>query len=220
MGILIMALTTTTTFMILVLPTPEEQIGPTWAQNIVTAFQRVDLHDHTTSNGVKITPAGMLINSSLDFVENNILNLGSATLADDLAADAVPTKLYRVGADLYYNNSSGTSIRLTSGGLVNATGTGAITASTPGAYPYTVLTSDAQKVLLVDTSAARTLTLPAATNPMFVRIKDSSGTAAAQNITVAAGGSDTIDGAASVLINSNYGQKGFVSDGVSAWYLV
>lgn len=73
----------------------------------------------------------------------------------------------------------------------------------PGAYPYTVLTTD--YVIGVDTSAARTINLPASprTGQTF-RIKDVVGTAGANNVTIvpAAG---NIDGAANLLINSNYG---------------
>ena len=42
-----MAETSTTTFMNLVLPTPGERLGPTWATDINTAFSRIDEHDHS-----------------------------------------------------------------------------------------------------------------------------------------------------------------------------
>ena len=73
----------------------------------------------------------------------------------------------------------------------------------PGAYPYTVLTTD--YVVGVDTSSARTINLPASprTGQTF-RIKDITGSANANNITItpAAG---NIDGAATFVINIDRG---------------
>ena len=87
----------------------------------------------------------------------------------------------------------------------------------PGAYPYTVLKSD--EVVLVDTSAARTINLPASPQTgITFRIKDSVGTASSFNITVtpAAG---NIDGAGSYVININYGSVDVVYNGTS-WSIV
>lgn len=93
--------------------------------------------------------------------------------------------------------------RFRQGQLVNVT--------TPGAYPYTTLTSD--YVILVDTSAARTINLIASpVTGQTYRIKDNVGSAAANNITItpAAG---NIDGAASATINIAYGSVDVVYNG-------
>lgn len=92
-----------------------------------------------------------------------------------------------------------------SGRVVNTT--------VPGAYPYTTLTTD--YVVLVDTSAARTINLVATpVTGTTYRIKDNVGTAAAFNITItpAAG---TIDGAASYVISSNWGSVDVIYQGTS-----
>ena len=82
----------------------------------------------------------------------------------------------------------------------------------PGAYPYTIVTSTDFYRILVDTTAARTINLPAASGPhspvsgdCWV-IKDNTGGAGANNITIQGNG-NTIDGGASVVINTNNGQK-------------
>ena len=62
-----MALTTTTTFMSLVLPTPGEQLGPTWATNINTALSVIDDHDHSSGKGRQIGVAGITIDDDLQF---------------------------------------------------------------------------------------------------------------------------------------------------------
>ena len=72
---------------------------------------------------------------------------------------------------------------------------------------------------LVDTSAARTLTLPAASNGRIVRIKDSTGQANTNNITVNTPGAETIDGAASLTISSDYQFVALISDGTN-WFIV
>lgn len=51
----------------------------------------------------------------------------------------------------------------------------------------------------------------------YVTIKDSSGTAGANNLTIDANGTDTIDGAGTYVINTNYGFVSLMSDGISEW---
>jgi hypothetical protein len=51
----------------------------------------------------------------------------------------------------------------------------------------------------------------------WVVIKDEAGTAAVNNITITPAGLETIDGAASVVINTNYGSRRVYSNG-SAWF--
>ncbi len=99
--------------------------------------------------------------------------------------------------------------RFRQGQLVNVT--------TPGAYPYTTLTED--YVILVDTSAARTINLIASpVTGQTYRIKDNVGSAAANPITItpAAG---NIDGAASATINIAYGSVDVVYQG-AMWILL
>jgi len=206
--------------MLLVLGIPELEIGPDWAEEIVEAFERVDSHDHTQDNGVPITPAGMLINDDLEMNNFALLECKYIELADQASAAGIGL-MYRIGNNLWYNNGAGVPIQITTGSLVNAPGSGAISADSPASYPYTVVSGDAQKVLLIDTSAARTINLPAATTTMFVILKDQIGSAQTNNISVVPNGTDVIDGAnTTYLIDWNYGSIGLVSDGVSAWFVV
>jgi len=72
---------------------------------------------------------------------------------------------------------------------------------------------------LCNQSAAITVTLPSAAgvNGRILTIKDKSGTAATNTITVS--GANTIDGAASKIINTAYGVLRLVSDG-SNWFSI
>jgi hypothetical protein len=74
---------------------------------------------------------------------------------------------------------------------------------------------------LVDVSGGVvTVTLPTPALDAFVRVKDSSGNANTNNITVARNGSESIDGVAgNYTISSEYGSNIFVSDGTN-WFVL
>jgi hypothetical protein len=93
----------------------------------------------------------------------------------------------------------------------------AVKVVTPGAYPYTTTPQDG--LIKVDTSSARTITpLASPTTGQRHIIKDSVGSAAANNITITPSGKN-IDGAASSTININYGSVTIIYDG-SQWLIV
>ena len=71
---------------------------------------------------------------------------------------------------------------------------------------------------LVDTTAARSLTLPAVVNLATVGIKDSTGGAMAFNITVTPA-SGTIDGSATYVMNADYESVTLISNGTN-WVVV
>jgi hypothetical protein len=90
------------------------------------------------------------------------------------------------------------------------------------AVSYTMLVTD-QLVAVTDTTSVRTITLPAATavGPgAKYTIKDESGAAATNNITIARAGADTIEGATSLVISTNYGKATLYSDGTSKWLAI
>lgn len=68
---------------------------------------------------------------------------------------------------------------------------------------------------MVDTSAARTLTLPSPDVRLYIPIKDVTGSASTNNITIATPAAETIDGDASYLIDSDYMGVAVVSDGTN-----
>ena len=86
----------------------------------------------------------------------------------------------------------------------------------------TIGNADTFVYLIVDTTVARTITLPLASGVSAGRIyiiKDSSGQSETNNISLAIQGSDTVDGASSQTLNSNYGSWTIVGDGVDKWYI-
>jgi len=93
------------------------------------------------------------------------------------------------------------------------------TAPAPGAFPYSALGSDFI-VAVTNTAAARTVSLPQASAAIVGEpylVKDESGAAGTNNITVNVTGGGTIDGAASKVINTNYGSLRFYTDGAN-WF--
>ena len=73
---------------------------------------------------------------------------------------------------------------------------------------------------MTSTAAARTINLPAAATAgagkVYI-IKDESGAAGTNNITADANASETIDGATTKVINSNYGVLRLICDGTN-WF--
>lgn len=73
---------------------------------------------------------------------------------------------------------------------------------------------------LVDTSAARSLTLPTPVEGLRLEVKDKTGQAATNNITIVRAGAEEIDGvAASFVIEDNWASITLVSDGVD-WFII
>lgn len=76
---------------------------------------------------------------------------------------------------------------------------------------------------VTSTAAPRTITLPSASTAgagSYIIIKDESGGAAANNITVQRAGADNVDGGTTATINTNYGSVTLYSDGTSKWFTV
>lgn len=101
--------------------------GPDWATNINASLSIIDSHNHTTGQGVPITPQGININTDLPMNGNNLITArsvrfspqsGTIVGASDLGC------LYENGVDLYYIDGAGNQVRITQGGSVTgATGT-------------------------------------------------------------------------------------------------
>jgi hypothetical protein len=84
---------------------------------------------------------------------------------------------------------------------------------------YTAKAGD--RLVGVNRASAVTVTLPTAQlrSGRSYTVKDESGAASSNNITVATEGSETIDGSATDTIGDNYGSKTYYSDG-SNWFTV
>ena len=111
--------------MLLTVPNPSNGVtgsgdtGPLYAQEISNdLLTLIDSHDHSAGKGVLVTPAGMNINVDLPFNDNNANTVRSVRFYNQptgLSASGDISNVYVLNGNLYYNNSSGTPIQLTSG---------------------------------------------------------------------------------------------------------
>jgi len=188
--------------------------------------QRYSYIDTSTQNVTCLTLAGTGT-SEIDFGGNNS---GTATAI----VIGAGTKLFVNTTNIYSSNAAvisgagiiqysqltfeGTSSAMTvTTQIPNVRSNDAVVIKTPGSYPYTTIPQDG--VILVDTSAARTIVpLASPTTGQMHVIKDRVGTASTFPITVTPSGK-TIDGLASRTINSNYGSITIVFSGVE-WLII
>lgn len=216
-----------TPLMNLDLPTVSVTLGPQWATDVNTALETIDSHDHSDGNGAKVKTSGLNINADLTFNSFSALSINSVELVElgsALSGTSNALRLNVASGDLYYTNSSGTAVQITSGGTLTPS------TSSGDSYEVTNVTTDliispasTFTFLRIDTTAPRTITLPTASAVSAGRyyiLKDISGTANTNNITVSRSSADLIDGEVSVVEDSNYGSKTYVSDGVDTWSII
>lgn len=215
-----------TTFLNLNLPTPTVTLGPTWANEVNTAFEVIDTHDHTSGKGARIPTAGLNINADLDFNENAGLNFQQVSFEQRTTSPSGSTFASAVSVfngDLYFTNTSGVPVQITSGGnIVSTPGNAQIFSTQAVSSDLVIGPADTFVYLIVNTSASRNITLPSAASVSAGRIyivKDSSGLSNTNNITITASGADTVDGQSTQTLNTNYGSLTLVTDGSSNWYI-
>ncbi len=213
------------------LPVPTVTLGPAWASQLNTALGLVDDHDHTTNKGRKVPSAGLNINADLSF---NSFNLN---LVRSVRFTAEPTPLveasdirsvYSAGGDLYYNNSAGVAVQITSGSSVLAASDGISRAFENLVLSTATLTigpSDTFSFIEADGTAGNTtITLPSAAAVAAGRLYEFKNSAsidpleAVKTLTLNPNGSDTVDGVAGDIIVGNNGTSvRLVSDGIGNW---
>lgn len=110
----------------LTLPVPTTTLGPQWAQQLNSALEVVDLHDHTSTKGVRVPSAGLNINATLSFQDNAQANVLETRYTNNAATSTNNNSLRVVTGNLYYRDGNGNNIQLTAGGTINAAALGAI----------------------------------------------------------------------------------------------
>lgn len=134
-----MSSTVSSTNMGMPVPVVGVESGPAWSIDINACLAILDQHDHTTGNGVAISPSGLNINSDLTMASNNLTALRSVRFTAQgsplgLAADL--GCIYESGVDLYYNDGNGNQVRITqSGGVAGTAGSiGSLTSPASATY--------------------------------------------------------------------------------------
>lgn len=206
------------------LPVVSVTLGPEWAIELNAALTAIDGHDHSSGFGVTVKPAGLDIDSDLDFQSSRAFNLYSSKYIDQsatLTGASNASSVYSKSGDLWWTNGSGVAVQLTSGSSIIST------PSNVESFQYdavntslTIAPSDAYVIIDVDCSTTRTITLPpaSAVSPgRIYAIKDGTNQSETNNMTIAPDGSDTIDLGSSVTVNSNGACRFLASNGVSNW---
>lgn len=183
----------------------------------------------TTASFDTLDPAGLYIggagNDGADAFGRISLNHNAGAWTWQVYASGAIDPALQVGAGANGSISIGSNLIATASGLFG----GAITGSSTNGVGLklrvrevntNVLLDVHDYVVSVDTTAARTITLPSAVDVGRVYlIKDKTGNAATNNITIQRSGSDTIDGATSVKLESAYAAVSVVCVSASTWSL-
>lgn len=216
-----------TNFMNLTLPIVTTTLGPEWATQLNEALIVVDDHDHTSGKGKQIPTEGININANLDFKTYKLFNLSSTQYLSQLtplSGASAANSISASGGNLYFTNGAGVAVQITSGAAVVPTpSTFQSFQIVTQAADVTITPSDTFVLILLDTTAPRTITLPLASGVADGRVyivKDISGQANLNPVTIQVSGADEIDGASSLVIDSNNFASFIVGDGFSKWYVI
>src|SRR5690348_6391331 len=101
-----------------------------WATVLNTLLGLAEAHDHSPGKGNQVPSAGIGINADLTFASFAGTNLKAIAFAEVAASSitSYASALYvdSTTHDLYFRNSSGTDVRLTSGSTIDVSSTGSI----------------------------------------------------------------------------------------------
>lgn len=176
--------------------------GPMPWQEFIIA----DLEGTAGTNPITLLPAAGLINGQASFALN-----------EDYAA----VKVIWDGTNWFVIQEAGLATDIFSSLIINGltvmNGAQAIKV-TNIATDYNVLATD-YAIGVTNTSAPRSIVLPVAglNAHQCFEVKDKSGNATVNNITITVAGGALIDGVSSILINQNYQGWSFVFDGTNYW---
>lgn len=212
----------------LTIPTPTITAGPLYATQVSNDLEIISNHTHTGSSnndGYQIPSAGLNINDDLSIQSNNLTSLRSVRFSNQssvLAGIGDIGCAYEKSGDLWYNNSAGIPIQITSGGSIlfnNIINYSLLFIN----VNHTINSSDIVTVIEADSTPNPIIvTLPTISNVpagRFYIIKDFQGTSEINTITINPAGTNTIDQLTTYLIEDNHAAIGVVSDGVNNWSL-
>lgn len=171
----------------------------------------------TVNGGINI--AASAITADLNLNGFRLIGFGSLLPTANAGAIATALALYvqtiSSNGTLRWNDANGTALNLASAYAVDPP------VVTVAAGNVSLAQSSNDQIVLVDTSAGRTITLPPPANfKKRIWIKDKTGQAQANPITIARNASEKIEGvAASRLYYTNWGGLCLVTDGTD-WFVI
>lgn len=131
---------TTSPSMGLVVPVIGVDSGLVWEQSLVADLSILDGHTHSPGSGVQINPAGININSALNFQGQSATGLQAATFTQQASFATLNSIFFGTDGNLYINDGAGDpSIQVTSGGAVLATSSGIASGTASASFSSGVL---------------------------------------------------------------------------------
>jgi hypothetical protein len=118
-----------TPYMGLTLPTVGVTTGPLYATELNAALIQIDQHNHSSGNGSPIPASSLTVDADFAFNGFNSTLLRSTRFSNQSAVLSLSTDLnclYSYSGNLYYNNGTGTPVRITSGNAIDGSSLGAI----------------------------------------------------------------------------------------------
>jgi len=150
----------------------------------------------------------------------NGLYISGSTISTQSASASVPGMVNTTTQSFAGNKTfTGTITAGSTTGINTLTG-GIVWTTRSISGNLTIDTTTTDMIILVDTSSSRTITLPSPSNGRMFIIKDKTGGAETNNITLARNGSESIEGiAANRTLATNWGKWTVVSDGTN-WFII
>ncbi len=200
---------------------------PLWAEHHEENWNLLDAHDHTAGKGASITPEAININEDLSMQGYNLIDLRSPifqNLSTDPSNITDLCSLYFKNGNLWLNNGAGGHVQVSNGsGLNISTGVSNLYTTVLVSTSTTILNTDDYTYIEVDTTSAINLFLPSAGTVAagrFYYIKDITGLAGTNAITLVPTGGNTIDASTSnYIMKRNFGSWLLVSDGSTKWFV-
>lgn len=131
--------------MSLPIPVVGVEAGPEYATDVNNCLGIIDDHNHAPGSGVQIDPTGLNINADLEINSNNLVEVRSVRLEEQIAPIGGASDLgcvYNSDGDLYFNDALGNQIQITANGAV---------AGTPGSIANLVAPASASYVAANET---------------------------------------------------------------------
>lgn len=152
-------------------------------------------------------------------VAGEVTDHSALTASRALATDAngLPTASATTATELGYLNGVTSAIQTQINSVQSQID--AIRAAKGNVSVSSDVTLTDQRLHFVNTSAARSLELPSAAATVFVILKDVTGSAQTNPITITTAGAETVDGGSTYTIDWNYAALTFVSDGTNYFVL-
>jgi hypothetical protein len=103
--------------------------GESWLELLNAALVALDAHSHAPGYGRPVPSSGLNVNADLPFGGYNATALRSTRYTDQGSALSAPVDIrctFVAGGELYYRDAAGNTIKLTSGGALNAATVGGI----------------------------------------------------------------------------------------------